>query len=598
MPVMNSGLGGPAGYGENVYSTTPKVAGNVDDGSISIDLTSVFGAQGINFFGTNYTSLFLNSNGLITFDAAETAYTPVGIAGFTEPAIAPFWSDVDVNKGGEIYWDIDPINGQVTFTWLDVAPYQNAATAGTNSFQVVLTSNGNGDFEVEFIYENIDWTNGYTGDATVGVTDGASQDFELEGSGNSTILQNYDSNDFDVGQEDGVWSFRVRDGLPDYRDYVVEGTNIGEVIDTSFVDEDGDRIDNGDHIDDSDDDEVAAGGGNDSVLAGVGDDTVRGDEGNDTLLGEAGSDILTGGTGNDSLVGGADDDTFVYSAGDGADTIADFNTGNSGALGDGDETNNDFIDLSAFYDSMGELRDDFDDDGILNQSNGSTVDYSNNDQFGISGGLTFQGVGRLDLTADNTGVVCFTKGTLIRTVAGDVPVETLAVGDRVETRDNGPQVIRWVGQRRLGRSKLLADPSLKPVHIAPGLIGADAPLIVSPQHGVLMTVEGQEMLVRAKHLAMMDGGQARFAAGQREVVYYHILLDGHQIIFANGAPSESFYPGPQALGALNAEAQNAVLALLPQVTRWGVFEGYGATSRPFARRKALPEALRALAIAA
>ena len=123
MPVMNSGLGGPAGYGENVYSTSPKVAGNNDDGSIEIDVTSVFGEDGINFFGTEYTSLYVNSNGLITFDSPETSYTPSGISGLGEPAIAPFWSDVDVSKGGEIYWDVDEDSEQITITWEKVAPY-------------------------------------------------------------------------------------------------------------------------------------------------------------------------------------------------------------------------------------------------------------------------------------------------------------------------------------------------------------------------------------------------------------------------------------------------------------------------------------------
>ncbi|CUJ13903.1 Hint domain-containing protein [Cognatishimia activa] len=594
MPTMNSGLGGPAGYGENVYSTSPKAAGNNDDGSIEIDLTSVFGDAGINFFGTYYQSLYLNSNGLITFEGPQTAYTPSGISGLSEPAIAPFWSDVDVNKGGEIYWDIDEESGQITITWDDVAPYRNASTAGTNSFQVVITSTGDGNFTVEYIYENIDWTNGYTGDATVGVTDGGDNDFELEGSGDGSILNTFEGNDFDVGQDDGVWSFGVRDGEPDYRDYVVEGTDSGEVIDASFVDEDGDRVDNADHFDDSNNDEIAAGGGNDSVLAGLGDDTIRGDAGDDTLLGEAGNDILDGGVGDDSLVGGAGNDTFVYQPGDGHDTIADFGTDTAG-------DNADNIDLSGFYDSMVELRADLDDDGILNQSNsienGGDVDYSNNDQFSDNDSLTFTNVDRRDFTEDNTGVVCFTKGAMITTSKGDVPIETLHVGDLVQTRDNGLQPILWIGCRRLGRKKLLERPDLKPVRIAPRLIGTSEPLLVSPQHGMLLSVDGEEKLIRAKHLAALDGGQARVAEGQREVVYFHILLEDHQIIFANGAPSESFYPGSQALGSLKTAARREVFTLFPELQNFSAAKGYGTQSRDFMKRKSLPDTLRAFAVA-
>ena len=75
----------------------------------------------------------------------------------------------------------------------------------------------------------------------------------------------------------------------------------------------------------------------------------------------------------------------------GLDTITDFNFGNSGTLDDGDLTNNDFIDLSGFYDNIAELQDDFADDGVLNQSNsgnivwGQVVDYSDNTSFDTDG---------------------------------------------------------------------------------------------------------------------------------------------------------------------------------------------------------------------
>ena len=160
MATMVSGLGGPAGYCENVFSTSTLAAGNLDDGSILVDVTSVFGGAGINLFGTPYTGIYLNTNGLIIFSSPVTAYTPIAIEGYGSPAIAPFWSDVDINKGGEIYWDLDPTAGTFTITWLNVAPYTGT---GTNSFQMILKDMGSGDFSVEFIYDDIQWTNGYRG---------------------------------------------------------------------------------------------------------------------------------------------------------------------------------------------------------------------------------------------------------------------------------------------------------------------------------------------------------------------------------------------------------------------------------------------------
>ena len=297
---------------------------------------------------------------------------------------------------------------------------------------------------------------------------------------------------------------------------------------------------------------------------------IRSSGGNDTVIGGSGDDTLEGGEEDDSLTGGGGDDVFVYSVGDGADTITDFNFGNSGALGDGDTTNNDFIDLSTFYDDLGELRADFDDDGVLNQSNttdtgGGAVDYSDNTQFGAGDSLTFQGASQSSFTADNTGVVCFATGTLILTPEGEVPIETLGPGDLVITADNGPQPLVWVGQRHLGHKVLQRQPRFKPIHLSPRLTGAHSPLIVSPQHSMLAHLDGEETLVRAKHLAGLRGGRARVAHGCRGVTYIHLMFEAHQIIFANGAPSESFYPGPVALSAVNTRARQELFALFPQL---------------------------------
>lgn len=69
-------------------------------------------------------------------------------------------------------------------------------------------------------------------------------------------------------------------------------------------------------------------GGNDLLLGRSGDDLLRGNDGDDVLLdGGAGEDLLDGGAGNDGLFGGADADQFLLRAGDGADTIFDFEDG-------------------------------------------------------------------------------------------------------------------------------------------------------------------------------------------------------------------------------------------------------------------------------
>lgn len=337
-------------------------------------------------------------------------------------------------------------------------------------------------------------------------------------------------------------------------------------------------------------DTLSGGDGNDTVDGGFGDDVLDGGAGADKLLGGAGNDILTGGTGDDTITGGDGDDTFVYAPGDGNDTITDFNFGNTGSLDDGINNNNDFVDLSAFYDNISELYADQADDGILNQSNDGVggVDYSDNTQFG-TGSLTFTGASAdgSSFTTENTGVVCFTTGTAIRTPRGDILIDDLHVGDLVTTMDNGPQPIRWIGRRHLDHAILIAAPNLRPVLIRKGLLGIERDLLVSPQHGMLID---RDHLARAKHLAETPGSNIRIAHGKREVTYIHLMFDAHQIIFAENAPSESFYPGPMAQKMIAPEPLEELRALFPDVVSSQISSGkieaeYGEQARLFMPRK-------------
>ncbi|MEM9032167.1 MAG: Hint domain-containing protein, partial [Pseudomonadota bacterium] len=335
-------------------------------------------------------------------------------------------------------------------------------------------------------------------------------------------------------------------------------------------------------------DSISGGADNDFLEAHDGADTLDGGSGSDTLLAGDGDDAIAGGLGDDSLTGGLGDDTFTFAVGDGSDTITDFNTGNGGTLSDGDGTNNDFIDLSAYYDDIWELHADQADDGILNQSNDGAggTDYSDNTQFAPGDGLTFSGASADGsfFTSENTGVVCFAAGTAIRTPRGDVLIDDLRVGDLVSTLDNGPQRIRWIGRRRVSRAELAANPKLLPVRVRRGLLGAERDLLVSRQHCLLMR---QDTLVRAIHLARMPDSGIRVVRDCREIEYIHLMFDAHEIIRAEGVPAESFYPGPCALNALSIEQFRtfgaACPTLLPgQACRYAAQTLYGATARPVA----------------
>ena len=178
------------------------------------------------------------------------------------------------------------------------------------------------------------------------------------------------------------------------------------------------------------------------------------------------------------------------------------------------------------------------------------------------------------LNVGDLGPPCFVEGTLIATARGQVPVETLSVGDLAATLDHGFQPIRWIGKRALTKSELERDPSLAPVCIrantlAPGVPHSD--LLVSQQHRVFVRSKVAkrmfgvpEILVAAKHLCELDGvGILKRNDG---VCYYHMLFDRHEVVDSNGALSESFYTGPMALKALDREALNEVLKLFPELS--------------------------------
>ncbi len=172
-------------------------------------------------------------------------------------------------------------------------------------------------------------------------------------------------------------------------------------------------------------------------------------------------------------------------------------------------------------------------------------------------------------------LICFTKGTRILTTQGEVAVEKLQVGDLVLTVDHGPQAIRWIGQRSLSAGGLAAVPHLRPIQIEPDALGPGVPnqrLSVSPQHRCLVRsriaerIAGEaEVLVAAKHLIGTPGiAEARPGNG---VIHFHMLFDRHELVWSNGAVTESFYLGKMALGGIDHAARQEILELFPELAQ-------------------------------
>ncbi|WP_052700904.1 Hint domain-containing protein [Loktanella sp. S4079] len=329
-------------------------------------------------------------------------------------------------------------------------------------------------------------------------------------------------------------------------------------------------------------DTLDGGAGNDTLIGGVGDDILLGGSGNDTLDGGADDDTLDGGTGDDTLTGGAGtttatggggNDTFVYTLGEDLQ-ITDFGTGATNA-DDGDNTNNDYIDLSPFYTNQKEFEADLADDGILNQSaTGPDVDFSDNTAIDgtITGLSGLNGITASELL-EQTGVACFAAETLIETGHGARMIAELAVGDEVLNTGGQLLDIKWIGGRKVSAAEMAENPKLRPIRITKGALGNGLPtqdLLVSRQHRMQVSSKitermfgAKDVLVAAIKLTEIPG--IYIDETVQEVTYYHMLFDQHEVVLANGAPSESLFTGPEALRSVSAGAREEILVLFPEL---------------------------------
>jgi Ca2+-binding RTX toxin-like protein len=366
-----------------------------------------------------------------------------------------------------------------------------------------------------------------------------------------------------------------------------ESTGAGDTYSNDFFGGDGD-----DYLDGAGGGDTLHGdGGNDTLLGGAGDDSLFGGDGDDSMLGgsendwlegNAGHDTMFGGTGSDTMSGGAGKDQIEVAQGDtayGGDdqdtfTIVELGeTGNADIFIDGNEggTDWDTLDLGGLVDR-------------------STLDVTTTADGTMSGTATlFDGSA---LTFSNIEkIICFVAGSRISTAAGAIPVEELVQGDLVLTRDNGFQPVRWVG-----KTTVPAMGDWAPICITAGTLGTSRDLLVSPQHRMLLTGATTRMLfdtnevLSAAHHLVNDHSIRRQPGGM--VTYIHLLLDQHEIIYAENCPTESFFPGDQALEALGPPALFSLFDCMPELR--GHPQGFGPTARHCLTR---PETLALMATA-
>ena len=180
----------------------------------------------------------------------------------------------------------------------------------------------------------------------------------------------------------------------------------------------------------------------------------------------------------------------------------------------------------------------------LGVTNGDTLTFSDSGTGAGSGGIDSIIFGSgitptgFNIVNGNTVQVmpCFAAGTRISTVRGEVAVEALTAGDIAITADGRDQPIVWIGTRTVN-CRAHPNPVLVwPVRVAAGAFGPNSPardLYLSPDHAVYVNA----VLIPVKHL--IDGhGIAQMPVD--EVTYFHVELPCHDVLLAEGLPSE-FY---------------------------------------------------------
>jgi len=200
----------------------------------------------------------------------------------------------------------------------------------------------------------------------------------------------------------------------------------------------------------------------------------------------------------------------------------------------------------------------------------------------------------------------FGRGTLISTARGQVAVEDLRPGDRLRTRDNGEQLLRWIGscilggrpddqadtQADTGLGDLAADGNtddMPAIRIKADALGELRPiqdLVVSRRfrmltnHAACATLFGtsETLAPAAELLDETSIARLRPSAGME---FYNLMCESHQIITANGLETETWHPGPYGVATMETDRHEALRRILPHLD--GNLADFGPLARPLLR---------------
>jgi hypothetical protein len=241
--------------------------------------------------------------------------------------------------------------------------------------------------------------------------------------------------------------------------------------------------------------------------------------GNRALIGGAGNDAFVSGVGSDTMTGGAGSNVFDFikqGPGGASDVITDITAADLVHFVGYGQTASALLNAATLTAQ-----------GIkLTLSDATTVTFAN-----------VTTASQLNTLIESDGAPCFASGTHILTECGEVPVEQLRAGDIVRTAGGATRPIVWIGCRRIDLVRH-PDPKLvQPIRTRAHAFGEGLPrrdLLLSPDHAVLCN--GVLIPVRP----LVNGASIVRETGWRAVTYFHVELDVHDIVLAEGLPAESY----------------------------------------------------------
>ncbi|MDY7025638.1 MAG: Hint domain-containing protein [Pseudomonadota bacterium] len=310
------------------------------------------------------------------------------------------------------------------------------------------------------------------------------------------------------------------------------------------------------------DDQIFGDEGDDDITVIAGDDVeIKGNAGSDTITIEGGTSTqrVNGGTADREEDGaGASTDFFVINGESNTVFIDDWHWDGEGSADDQLIIDGETIDMAKLF--AGEIGGM---DSVASIENGNTI--------GVGGAeVSITTTDGSVIGLDHATVTCYVEGTQIETPTGDVSVETLAIGDEVTTAEGKIAAIKWMGYRQISATFAKNNVSAQPVLITAGALGNGLPtadLRVSPDHA--MFIDG--VLVHAE--ALVNGATIVRKAIDSTFTYFHLELEQHDLVLANGAAAETFvdadvrgrFDNAAEYEALYGNATTAAPMALPRV---------------------------------